>query len=145
MMTSSNGNIFRVTGNLHGEFPGPRWIPHTKASDAGFDVFFDLRLNKRLSKQSWCWWFETLSCPLWRQCIEYLPPPYQSLQLQSSSSFPTHLSRHVRRNLENLVWSGQVWGLLKLRSLTMTIKKFSISQKNTWHVFSSHLKYERGI
>ena len=22
-----------------------------------FDVFFDLRLNKRLSKQSWGWWF----------------------------------------------------------------------------------------
>ena len=30
-------------------------------------VFFYLRLNKR-SKQSWGWWFETLSCPLWRQC-----------------------------------------------------------------------------
>ena len=27
----------------------------------------DLRLNKRLSKQSWGWWFETPSCPLWRQ------------------------------------------------------------------------------
>ena len=26
-----------------------------------FDVFFDLRLNKRLSKQSWGWWFETPS------------------------------------------------------------------------------------
>ena len=35
MMTSSNGNIFRVTGHLCGEFTGPRWIPHTKASDAG--------------------------------------------------------------------------------------------------------------
>ena len=34
MMTSSNGNIFRVTGHLCGEFTGPRWIPHTKASDA---------------------------------------------------------------------------------------------------------------
>ena len=33
-----------------------------------FDVFFDLRLNKRLSEQSWGWWFETLSCPLWRHC-----------------------------------------------------------------------------
>ena len=29
---------------------------------------FDLRLNKRLSKQSWGWWFETISCPLWRHC-----------------------------------------------------------------------------
>ena len=34
MMTSSNGNIFRVTGHLCGEFPGLRWIPRTKASDA---------------------------------------------------------------------------------------------------------------
>ena len=34
MMTSSNGNIFRVTGHLRGEFTGHRWIPHTKASDA---------------------------------------------------------------------------------------------------------------
>ena len=59
MMTSSNGIIFRVTGPLCGEFTGPRWIPLTKASDAEFDVFFDLHLNKRLSKQSWGWWFET--------------------------------------------------------------------------------------
>ena len=34
MMTSSNGNIFRVTGPLWGEFTGHRWIPLTMASDA---------------------------------------------------------------------------------------------------------------
>ena len=34
MMTSSNGNIFRVTGHLCGVFTGPRWIPRTKASGA---------------------------------------------------------------------------------------------------------------
>ena len=34
MMTSSNGNIFRFTGHLCGEFTGHRWIPRTKASDA---------------------------------------------------------------------------------------------------------------
>ena len=34
MMTSSNGNIFRVTGHLCGEFTGPRWIPRKKTSDA---------------------------------------------------------------------------------------------------------------
>ena len=33
MMTLSNGNIFRVTGPLCGEFIGHRWIPLTKASD----------------------------------------------------------------------------------------------------------------
>ena len=34
MMTSPDGNIFRVTGSLCGEFTGHRWIPRTKASDA---------------------------------------------------------------------------------------------------------------
>ena len=60
MMTSSNGNIFRVTGPLCGEFTGPRWIPAQRPVTRSFDVFFDLRLNKRLSKQWWGWWFETL-------------------------------------------------------------------------------------
>ena len=44
-----------------GEFPAQR--PVTRS----FDVFFDLRLNKRLSKKSW-WWFETPSHSLWRHC-----------------------------------------------------------------------------
>ena len=34
MMTSSNGIIFRVTGQFCWEFNGNRWIPRTKASDA---------------------------------------------------------------------------------------------------------------
>ena len=66
MMTSSNGNIFRVTGHLCGEFTGPGDFPAQRPVTRRFDVFFDLRLNKRLSKQWWGWWFETLSRPLWR-------------------------------------------------------------------------------
>ena len=72
MMTSSNGNIFRVTGHLCGEFTGPGEFPTQRPVTRSFDVFFDLRLNKQLSKQSWCWWFETLSRPLWRHCNECL-------------------------------------------------------------------------
>ena len=34
MMTSSNGNIFRVSGPLCREYTGHWWIPHTKVSDA---------------------------------------------------------------------------------------------------------------
>ena len=41
-MTSSNGNIFRVTGHLRGEFLGHRWIPRTKASDAELWCFLSL-------------------------------------------------------------------------------------------------------
>ena len=49
-------------GNSPGEFPAQRTVTRS------FDVFFDLRLNQRLSKQSWGWWFETLPSPLWRHC-----------------------------------------------------------------------------
>ena len=45
-----------------GEFPSQK--PVTRS----FDVFFDLRLNKRLSKQSWGWWYQTPSRSLWRHC-----------------------------------------------------------------------------
>ena len=51
-----------------GEFPAQR--PVTRS----FDVFFGLRLNKRLSKQPWGWWFETLSRPLWRHRKDYKIP-----------------------------------------------------------------------
>ena len=64
-MTSSNGNIVRVTGHLCREFTGPRWIPPQRPETRSCDVFFDLRLNKRLSRQWWGCWFETLSRPLW--------------------------------------------------------------------------------
>ena len=40
-MTSWNGNIFRVTCPLCGEFTGHRWIPRTKASD-----FFSLSCTR---------------------------------------------------------------------------------------------------
>ena len=68
-MTSSNGNIFCVTGLSCGEFTSHRWIPCAQRPLArSFDVFFDMRLNKQLSKQSWSWWFGTTSHPLRRQC-----------------------------------------------------------------------------
>ena len=67
-MTSSNGNIFRATGHLCGEFTVPGEFPAQKPGTRSFNVFFDLHLNKRLSKQSSGCWFETLSRPLWRHC-----------------------------------------------------------------------------
>ena len=52
MTTSSNGNSFSVTGPLCGEFTGHRCLPSQRPATRSFDVFFHLRLNKRLSKQS---------------------------------------------------------------------------------------------
>ena len=55
-------DIFAGNSPVTGEFPAKKPVMWS------FDVFFDLRLNKRLSKQSWGWWFETPSRPLWRHC-----------------------------------------------------------------------------
>ena len=68
MITSSNGNIFRVTGPLCGDSPVTGEFPSQRPMTRSFDVFFDLRLNKQLRKQSWGWWFETPSSSLWRHC-----------------------------------------------------------------------------
>ena len=46
------------------EFPLRR--PVTRS----FGIFFDLRLNKRLSEQSWVWVYETPSRSLLRHCNE---------------------------------------------------------------------------
>ena len=67
MMASSNGKALRTISPVPGEFPAQR--PVTRS----FDVFFDLRLNERLCKQSWGCWFETPSRSLqWRHNVLYL-------------------------------------------------------------------------
>ena len=71
-----------------GELPAQR--PVTRS----FGVFFDLRLNKRLSKQSWGWWFETLSRPLWRH-----------------SNVSANLETIISRALSLLIrFMGPTWG-----------------------------------
>ena len=66
MVTSANGNIFRVTGPLWGEPPVTGVFSPQRAATRSFDVFIDLRLNTQISKQSKCWWFETPSRSSWR-------------------------------------------------------------------------------
>ena len=52
---------------LCGEFTGGEF-PTQRPVTRSFDVFFDLHLNKQLSKQPRGWWFETPSGSLWHQC-----------------------------------------------------------------------------
>ena len=63
-METFSATLALCAGNspVTGEFPA-QW-PLTRS----FDVYFDLRLNKPLNKQSWGWWFETPSRSLWRHC-----------------------------------------------------------------------------
>ena len=65
-MEPFSASVALCVGNspVTGEFPSQRPVKRS------FDVLFDLRLNKRVSKQSRRWWFETPSSALWRHCNE---------------------------------------------------------------------------
>ena len=109
---------------VSGEFPAQR--PVTRS----FDVFYDICLNKRLSKQSWGWWFETPSSPLWRHCnnlylfravdwnwgnsmIVWVKPPlrmrvhvyYQSYQIDGYF----HKQRNEGQQLHVFILLGILW------------------------------------
>ena len=73
-----------------GNSPVPGEFPAQRPVTQSFDVFFDLHLNKRLSKQSWGWWFEMPLCSLWRHCNE-------SLGWYPMSDFFPHNCHPVRR------------------------------------------------
>ena len=90
-----------VTGEFHAQKPVTR----------SFDVSFDLRLNKRLSKQSWGWWFETPSRSLWRyrnvcdwnlECLAVTSPlhelPRTLLEKQSGHVTPGHNDEQCTSN-----------------------------------------------
>ena len=42
-----------------------------KANDAEVSCFYDVQLNKRMSKQLGCWWFETPWRSSWGHCSEF--------------------------------------------------------------------------
>ena len=48
--------------------PGPVNSPHKGQWCGAFMFSLICTLNKRSSEQSWGWWFETPSCPLWHHC-----------------------------------------------------------------------------
>ena len=88
-------------------------IPAQRRVTRSFDVFFDLRLNKHLSKQSWGWWFETPSRPLWRHCNDLV------WEHDTADSFYRKIS-NIRR--------------------TLVEKKLSITQMKSEHRLSALLQ-----
>ena len=100
---------FRVTGPLWGEFAVttgefPTQMPVTRS----FDIFFDLRLNKRLSKPSRRRWFETPSCSLWRHCSVY--PLFQIRVGREVNVYPYVMILTTKKNAMsfNTAWVASV-------------------------------------
>ena len=87
------------------EFPSQRPVT------LSFDIFFDLRLNKRLNERTWGWWFETPSCSLCRHCIVLTqsPDPDRTGTSDHNSSHKSQRWYHsnLRDHLARSNWTTQ--------------------------------------
>ena len=127
MMASSNGNIIRVTGPLCEEFTGPGEFPTQRPETRSFDVFFYLRLNKRLSKQPWGWWFDTPSGSLWRHGDE------KNSRIFDMQMNPDHLHNWLQSVHGLLVFLifALVWAFVIFFSVYYTDREFVQSDTTT--------------
>ena len=82
-METFSALLFICAGNS----PLPCKFPTQRPVTRSFDVFFDLRSNKRLSKQWRGWWFETQSCPLWRHRNEGSNEQHASVGAHQTSHY----------------------------------------------------------
>ena len=103
---------------ISGEFPS--WRPVVRS----FDVFFDLRLNKWLSKQSWGWWFETPSSSLWRHCNGWYgywwhdDPRSQGISRLNIDTVWSWSSRSLKVKVELL---SVLWNIIKRDKFSLMI------------------------
>ena len=144
MMASSNGNMASLAfceGNspVTGECPSQRPVTRT------FDIFFDLRLNKPLSKQSIRRWFETQSRSLWRQCNENR----MSLSMNQHFSLSDELTiQEARRTWNEPEWWWMYWPhtypsqQLSVHCSHMSRAKWSLSY---WRTVIWILSYPAGL
>ena len=80
-----------------------------------FDVFFDLRLNKRLSKQARRRWFETLPCSLWLPVIwnhRYIAAKIVTHEKVELPMLPSRI--HTRHPISHPWWQD-IYGLVQER------------------------------
>ena len=98
-----------------GEFPSQRSVTRS------FGVFFDLRLDKRLSKQSWGWWFRRhrahydvtgmwleIAYRLWYD-IDYIDQTYNHRTLKSQSIMRSLVRQAFKKMLWERCWQGIHW------------------------------------
>ena len=113
----------------------PRYWPFVRGihRSRSFDVFFHLRLNKRLSKQPWGWWFETAGWSFWRHRTEYG-------QYNGGNALAHYVVRWLSTmamafvpmewRLTNMA-ANQIWRTLRKRPIYLISNKI-IAQDNTY-------------
>ena len=93
MMTSSNGNIFHITGHLRGIHQSPVNSPH-KGREWRRALIFSLicAWMNDCFNQSWGWWFEMPLRPLWCHIMNTLSRIQPVSIILSLQAYPVHYS-----------------------------------------------------
>ena len=113
-----------------GEVNGDRWILLTKASNAE-------RLNKRLNKQWWGWWFKMPSCPLWRHC-NVMVWPQQNKQKEPFTCFVVHKVECHYNTYQHITISNAVYAVANIENKS----DFEITKDTPWIVIrGKNLRY----
>ena len=163
-MDTISGLLALCAGNslVTGEFPSQR--PVTQS----FDVFFDLRVNKQLSKQSRCQWFETPSWSLWCHCngwhiiIKTNQVCFVSIKCQLSNFVDqsagcltvcliSQKRKHLRQRLDvseaiSVSSKNSYYDILWIQSLESCLKTFfdhSAIWQVSWHYCCFKIMWER--
>ena len=109
---------------LVGNSPVASEFPSQRPVTRSFDVFFDLRLNKRLSKQSGGWWFETPSCSLWCHCHGY-----RIAQLAVILALDCHDSRNGIYWAQVTLWKKDCWIHVYYRLKSVVLGLYNLSRR----------------
>ena len=124
-----------------GNSPVPGEFPAQRPVTQSFDVYFDLRPNKRLSKQTWGWWSETPPRPLWRHCNDVWSPQW----LQMWGSLGCHVSN---RRIVSPMWDifphiflNTSWLRHNGRHFPDIIFKCIFLNENVWILIMISLKF----
>ena len=119
-----------------GNSPVPGEFPTQRPVTRSFDVYFDLRPNKQLSKQWRGWWFETPSWSLWRH-RNGSPSPVCLDRISGVTWTRTNLLFHFS------LWSGQdaQYDVSFTHFLVIMHVIFSIQQAQSIHVLRRCLHY----
>ena len=116
-----------------GNSPVPGEFPTQRPVTRSFDVYFDLRPDKRLSKQSWGWWFETLSHSLWRHRNDKTTAPVL-VRFWWIWVFCRNFTVLMRLRYCSFALKHQQ---VFLKYITYVVKIKSITEPITWNIYFS--------
>ena len=151
MMTSSNGNISTLLAICVRNSPVTGEFPAQRPATWSFDVFFEVCMNKRLSKQSWGWWFEMPLGSLWRHInVFHIPHSYLLQSLELPWAWIIFITAGFWLFLHN-VWDLLKFSTIEIRAwmindihMKMLCNYLSVPLFQTKYINSLHAKFFRG-